>query len=99
MPPTYFDRLMEMLVSVHAGVWIIWSGMAAVTLALLVLMCTRWGRSRPLRKCVVLSIVAHFLLLAYAATIKIVGAPGPGGGGEPPALRVVAVETIQDPRD
>ena len=33
---------------------------------------TRWGQYRPLRKCLVLSILAHLLLAGYATTVRIV---------------------------
>ena len=52
--------------------WIVWSGLVALTLALLVLMRTRWGQSHPLRKCIVLSLIAHLLLGIYTTTVNIV---------------------------
>ena len=59
--------------------WIVWSGLVALTLALLVLMRTRWGQSHPLRKCIVLSLVAHLLLGIYTTTVNIVtGGRGTG---------------------
>jgi len=48
-------------------VWIVlWTGLAALTVALLVLTRTRWGQARPLTKCIVLSLFAHVLLGGYA---------------------------------
>ncbi|MGE0760036.1 MAG: hypothetical protein AB7O38_23690, partial [Pirellulaceae bacterium] len=44
----------------------LWVGLAALTLALLILMGTRWGHVRPVSKCVVLSVFAHLLFLCYA---------------------------------
>src|ERR1700735_4291653 len=62
--------------------WIVWSGLVALTLALLVLMRTRWGQSHPLRQCIVLSLVAHLLLGIYTTTVDIVaGGRGPSGSG------------------
>ena len=91
----YFDPdyLRALLHSVQTPVWIIWSGMGVLTLALLVLMRTRFGRIQPLRKCVVLSIFAHLLLFAYAATIKIVGAPGPPA--QETAFLVTSVKAVE----
>ena len=37
-------------------------------------MATRWGQSKPLGKCVVLSLVTHALLATYATTVEIVAA-------------------------
>lgn len=45
---------------------ILWFGLASLTLALLILMGTRWGQVRPVSKCVALSVFAHVLFLAYA---------------------------------
>jgi len=67
------DRLLELLVSSQLIVGLLWAGLAAFTIALLVLMQTRWGQSRPLRKCVALSLLAHMLLAGYATTVHIVG--------------------------
>jgi len=66
------DSLWQFLTSTDFLLWVVWSGMALLTVGLLILMQTRWGRSRPLRKCVVLSLLAHLLFLSYAATVKIV---------------------------
>src|SRR5262245_13148316 len=62
--------------------WIVWSGLIVITISLLILMRTRWGQSNPLRKCVVLSLVAHLLLGIYTTTVRIVtGERGNGDGG------------------
>ena len=45
-------------------VLLIGSGLLAVGLLLLAL--TRWGHSRPVWKCVILSVIAHILLIAYS---------------------------------
>lgn len=91
-------RFMGFLFGLPAEFWIIWAGMTVVTVALCVLMWTRWGRARPLRKCIALSIIAHLFLLAYFATSHIVGPPGPGGRGQH-AINVVAVKPLDDPPD
>ncbi len=55
--------------------------MAALTVSLFILMRTRWGHEQPLRKCVVLSLFAHLLFIAYATTVHIVRThPGRGRG-------------------
>jgi hypothetical protein len=81
-----FDRLLEAITSVDLLVILLWLGLAGLTIALLVLMRTRWGESRPLRKCLVLSILAHLLLAGYATTVSIVTS-GPLQAKEP-AIRV-----------
>ncbi len=55
------------------------AGLAALVIALLVLMRTRWGQARPLSKCMVLSVFAHVLLMAYACYVRtFVAVPLPG---------------------
>lgn len=64
--------MVDVLVGLPLVWMILWAGLAALTIALLVLMRTRWGQSRPLRKCTVLSLFAHALLACFATTVKIV---------------------------
>ena len=46
-------------------------GATSFSVTLVVLLWTRWGHSRSLEKCVLLSILAHALLTGYAATVQI----------------------------
>ena len=46
--------------------WFLLIGSGVLAVSLLVLAMTKWGHSRPVWKCVILSFVAHILLLAYA---------------------------------
>jgi len=50
--------------------------------ALVVLALSRWGRSKPVRICAVLSLLMHVLLAGYAATIQILAAPLAPAGPE-----------------
>lgn len=61
----------------------VWSGLVAATIALLVLMRTRWGQSQPLRKCIVLSTLVHLLFAIYTTTVNIVVNIGKGNGDAP----------------
>ncbi len=74
----------ELLQSLHRASWAwigLWIGLAALSVAILVLLRTQWGNSQPLKKCVVLSLLAHLLLGIYATTIEIVGnSRGPAHG-------------------
>jgi len=57
-------------------VWgILWAGLALITITLLILMRTHWGQARPVSKCVVLSICAHLLLIAYAQVTQLFAPP------------------------
>jgi len=52
-------------------------GMVAVFVLLAVLIWTRFGQARPISKCVILSLLAHALLLLYAyGTHVLYGPPG-----------------------
>jgi hypothetical protein len=54
------------------------------------LLRTRWGQTRPLHRCAVLSLLVHLMLAWAAMTVRIV-AGGGGSGGEGPAIRVRVV--------
>ncbi len=75
----------------------IWIGVAILTVALLVLMRTRWGQAQPLSKCVVLSVFAHVLLFLFAYGTRLLDAPAPVGGDE--AIQLSFVATDRPPRD
>ena len=52
-------------------------GLLIITIALGVLMWTRWGQARPLAKCAGLSLFAHLLLLCYCYGTRVLfEAPG-----------------------
>jgi hypothetical protein len=59
--------------------WAVWGGLVLLTVALLLLIRTRWGQ-QPLSKCVVLSLLAHVLVGIYMTTVNIVSGPGDGAG-------------------
>ncbi|REK18699.1 MAG: hypothetical protein DWQ37_03965 [Planctomycetota bacterium] len=61
--------------------WVVWVGLVLLTLALLLLIRTRWGQ-QPLGKCVALSLLAHVLLAIYMTTVTIVTATGDSPEGE-----------------
>lgn len=49
-----------------------WAGLGLLTLALVILMLTRWGQARPLSKCIALSVFAHILFMTYAYGTKLI---------------------------
>jgi hypothetical protein len=94
MKSLHLDRLLEFFTSLQLVVALLWLGLAVFTIFLAILMYSRWGQYKPLRKCMALSLLAHLLLAGYAATVEIV-APlpppvehvfhvsiGDGGGGK-----------------
>lgn len=72
MGPETPTRLVTFVVGLPTPWLILWLGLAVLSAALLILMRTRWGQSQPLRKCVVLSLLAHALFGCFATTVKIV---------------------------
>lgn len=75
------------LTSVPLAYVLLWCGLVALSIALVVLLRTRWGQSRPLQKCAVLSLLVHVLFACLTMTVKIVVGDG-GGGGMGPPVRV-----------
>lgn len=74
-------------------VWgLLWGGMAAITLTLLILMQTRWGQAKPVSKCVVLSIFAHLLLMSYAHMTQMFSPTSPGYSRETVRLKLSQVD-------
>jgi hypothetical protein len=57
------------------------AGLVVVFVFLAVLVWTSWGQARPISKCVVLSLLAHVLLLVYAYSTQVLFAtPGKWSG-------------------
>ena len=69
--------------------WTVWTGLVLLTGALVVLVRTQWGQSNPLRKCIVLSLIAHLLLAIYTTTVQIVTGSGPANVMGPVAVSIV----------
>src|SRR5436190_9367426 len=80
------------LASVQLAYWVAWGGSLALSIALVVLMWTRWGQSRPLQKCAALSLLVHLMLAFLTMTVRIVVGDGGGGGGG----ALIRVRIVQD---
>jgi hypothetical protein len=65
------DRLWTVLCSLDRFMLFLLVGAIAFSITLVVFLWTRWGHSRSLEKCVLLSFLAHALLTGYAATVQI----------------------------
>ncbi|MCA9121680.1 MAG: hypothetical protein H6822_36200 [Planctomycetaceae bacterium] len=98
--PQFVPLLAEATASQTLAI-VVWVGLAILTVALLILMQTRWGQAQPLSKCVVLSVFAHILFFAYAyGTRLIFDAPAPENNE---VIRLAFVshdaETVSTPRE
>ncbi|MCH5377476.1 MAG: hypothetical protein JJ992_26250, partial [Planctomycetes bacterium] len=75
------DSLFRLAAAMTEPRWqttVLLAGLAALVIALLVLMRTRWGQVKPLSKCMVLSVFAHALLVTYACCVHtFVALPSP----------------------
>src|SRR5689334_8427870 len=96
-PPILFSHHVLLLGVANLGYLLLWAGSLALTVTLIVLLLTRWGHSRPLHKCAVLSLIVHLFLAFLTMTVRIVSGdgsgPGPGGdGGGGPPIHVHIVE-------
>jgi len=88
------DRLLDAITGAEMVIAALWLGLAAISISLLVLIRTRWGQSQPLRKCIVLSLLAHLLLVGYATTVQIV-ASNPRWSQEPIVKIAIAEEDYE----
>ena len=59
------------ITSARALAMILAVGLGLITIALGILMWTRWGQARPLAKCAGLSLFAHLLLLCYCYGTRV----------------------------
>src|SRR3954447_5587097 len=82
------------LAAVQFGYWLIWAGTLVLSIALVALMWTRWGHSRPLQKCAALSLLVHLVMAFLAMTVRIVAGDGAGGGGGGAPIHVRIVQSV-----
>ncbi len=68
---------------------LLWSGSLVLSIVLVVLLRTRWGQSRPLHKCAVLSLLVHLLLAWAAMTLHIMVGDGGGTSGSTVRVRIL----------
>jgi hypothetical protein len=98
MFPPLIASLFSRIAALPAPYLFLWSGLAALCVSLVVLLRTRWGQSRPVQKCAVLSLIVHLLLACLAMTVKVVVGDGGGAGGPPIRVRIVEIDdTLTSP--
>src|SRR5215467_13078443 len=100
--PILFNQRVLLLGIANLSYLLLWAGSLALSVTLVVLLLTRWGHSRPLHKCAVLSLIVHLMLAFLTMTVKIVSGdgsgPGEGGGAEGgPPIHVRIVEDVAKP--
>src|SRR3954465_592947 len=95
-PPQFGNGILLTLASVHFGYWLLWAGSLSLSIALIVLLRTRWGHSRPPQKGAVLSLIVRLFLAFVTRTGRIVNGDGMGGGagGRGPPIHVHIVEEV-----
>lgn len=70
-------HMLEFLTSTEFLWGLLWVGVGIFAVDLLLLMETRWGQTKLIQKCLVLSILFHVLLIGYSKTIDIVAPSSP----------------------
>lgn len=75
---------------------LLWTTLAAATVALVVLFRTRWNHVRPWRKCAVLSLWVHVLLACLTMTVRIVSGSAGQGPDETMQVAILPPEAIVD---
>ena len=68
---SFWSRIWEMLLTPSLQLFLL-IGSALLAILLLILTLTRLGHARPVMKCVILSVIAHILLLGYAYGTKLI---------------------------
>ena len=69
---------------------LLWCGLGLLTIVLIVLVVTKWGKTRPLHTCAVLSLLAHVLLACLATVVRIVASMDQVAEGPPIRVRIVS---------
>ncbi|QGJ72201.1 Squalene--hopene cyclase [Planctomycetales bacterium 10988] len=67
-----FDQFLDFFTPAR----ITWSVLLSLTILLLLLTRTRWGHSKPLRKCAFASLIVHLVIAGYFATVPLTLTPG-----------------------
>ncbi len=67
----FWQRLAEIFTTPSLTLFLI-LGSAAFIIMLVVFTLTRWGQARPITTCVILSVIAHILLLGYAYATRLI---------------------------
>jgi len=78
---------------------LLWLGLAALTIALIILSRTRWGQVKPLSKCVALSLFAHVLFVGYAWGTRLIFEPPPSADRQVIKLTIVEAGGSASPSD
>lgn len=62
-----FDQVLDQITPLR----LVWAGLGIVTVCLVLMLLTRWGDSKPVAKCLVLSLLAHCVLALYGTTVLV----------------------------
>lgn len=89
----HFDALIFSAIGPnHTLQWVLFVGLSVWTVLLLAMTWTRWGKARPLVKCVALSVLAHLLLILFMWGTRVFSMLPPGES----LTGTLAVKLIQD---
>ena len=88
---TWFDQILNLFSSSNLQILLL-AGSGILAISLLVLALTRWGHSRPVWKCVILSFAAHILLMGYAYGTRMMLPTTPQVSQEDNPLQINLIE-------
>ncbi len=71
MGPIRLDSLLDLFRGTGLMAAVLLLGLGFLIISLMILMYTRWGTLKPLRKCLVLSLFAHLLVVGYSTTVYV----------------------------
>lgn len=78
---------------------VIWGGLILLTISLLVLTRTRWGRSKPISKYIAISIFAHLVIMVYAYCTHLWTTPPPLALHDTFQIKIVTESDIEGEPD
>jgi hypothetical protein len=71
------DQLLDLITGLGVFLGALWFSLCALTIGLVALTFTRWGQSQPVRKCLVMSLLAHVWLACFSSTVQPLGPQRP----------------------
>jgi hypothetical protein len=94
--PLIATGLLERLAATPVAYLALWCALVALSVTIIVLMRARWGQSRPLQKCAVLSLLVHLVFVCLLMSVRIVVGDGSEHDSGPP-IRVRIVDDAAHP--
>lgn len=89
------DRLLDLFTGLGFFLGTLWVALCVLTVALVILTFTRWGQSRPVRKCMVFSLLLHFWLACYSTTLHPSGLVVPASRPQDTVVDIASLDSME----